>query len=135
MAEVVGLITSVGTLAEITLAVFTNLYRYYGDVKSAPKASAELRNELGVMLNVLEHLQGSLRNDTPSLQPYYNVLEDALSKLTRLVKDMDQHVSVEHMKGIGRLTWPFKKSENEELIERIGRYKSTITMALNKEQM
>jgi hypothetical protein len=43
MAELVGLIVTLGSLVEITLAVFANLYRY-GDVKSAPATSADLRS-------------------------------------------------------------------------------------------
>jgi len=39
----------------------------------------ELRRELGVILNVVERLQESLTNDTPSLQPYYIMLVEALS--------------------------------------------------------
>jgi len=135
MAELVGLIASVGSLAELTLSVFTSLYRYYGDVKSGPTASADLRNELGVMLNVIDHLKESLKSDTPSLQVYCNVLGGAVAELTWMIKEMEKRVAAEKAKGINRLKWPFSKSENEEFLTRIERYKGTINLALNKEQM
>src|SRR5271170_3641582 len=100
MAELFGLISGAAALAEITLVVFTNLYRYYGNVKHAPKASAELRNELGITLNVIDRLSGSLKKDTPSLQPYYKVLDAAVSELTLTLKDMEKRVTAEHTKGI-----------------------------------
>jgi hypothetical protein len=58
--DIVGLAASIGTLAELTLKVFTTLYTYYGDVTNGPLRSTELRDELGAMLSLFEGLKHTL---------------------------------------------------------------------------
>jgi hypothetical protein len=46
-------VTSAGGLADVARLVFTSLYEYHGDVKSAPERSAELREELRTVFATL----------------------------------------------------------------------------------
>ena len=52
--EFVGLAASIAALSELALKVLSGLYKYYGDVKSGPARSAELREELGSILFLFE---------------------------------------------------------------------------------
>lgn len=76
-------------------------------MKTALKASAELRNELGIILNVIDRLSGSLKKDTA-------VLDDAVSETVQRLKDMEQRVTAGDTEGFNRLKWLFTESDNEE---------------------
>lgn len=132
MAELVGLVASVAALAELTLKVFTNLYRLYGDVRGP---AAELRNELGLMLGVIDNLKETIRNDESSLQSYHRSLEGAVAEFVRMVEEMEKRIVPEQINGIKILKWPFTEGENKIYLERIERYKGTINIAMNAKQL
>ena len=135
MAEVVGLVASVAALAELTLKVFTNLYRYYVDLSLAPESSATLRHELGLTLGIVESLNETVKNDTPSLHSYHRSLEGAVAELIKMLEEMERRVGAEQTRGIRKLKWPFTKQENEQYLATIERYKGTINTAMNTEQL
>jgi hypothetical protein len=133
--EIVGLLASVAQLADLTLKVFTNLYRFYGDLKNAPVRSAELREELGTILSVIETLKEALDQNTrtnPNLGR--GILETTVAQFVKLLQEMERRIAAHRTSVIQRLKWPFDERENKQFVERIERYKNTFNLALNVSQ-
>src|SRR5271170_4024175 len=68
MAEAVGLVGSIAGLASLALSIVSALYKYGGDVKSAPARSEELRKELSELQTLCKVVEDdSLRVTTDGL--------------------------------------------------------------------
>ena len=125
----VGFTTTVAQLADLAFAVFTNLHKYYRNFESAPKRSEQLRRELDHMLDLLTDLQDIFKkNPNESLR---RSLELEVKDFDGLLQDLLNRTKPQNTKGFQRLKWPFKEAENEELIRRIERFKSSFSLAMN----
>lgn len=125
----IGLVSSAVSVAELAGTILVKLYKYYLDSKTADTSSAELRNEVGMVLSLLNAVIGSSDSLIHRLELVW-----AINGLQSVLTEIFQRVTPETTRGLGRLTWPFKKDENERLLSKLERYKSVFTLALNIEQ-
>src|SRR2546430_3219109 len=58
-----GMVQTADVLAGIARSVVSNMYLYFDAVKNAPKHSAELRQELGTLCNLLDSLELTLAHE------------------------------------------------------------------------
>lgn len=125
----VGLAASAAQLAEVVFKVFSNLYKYYRDVKSAPANSEQLRHELDTMVDLLGLLQESLdKNRGEVLAATFNT---ELKEFESMLRTMLKRTTPDRTVGIQRLKWPFKTEENARYIARIERIKSSLSLVMN----
>lgn len=127
-----GLLQSLDVLAGIARGVVSNMYLYFEAVKNAPKMSAELRQEMGIICTLLDSLGIALAHDDSKSQcQLASSISVPLQQLKALVCDMNTRVSVSQTKGLRRFKWPFAKEENERLLTKLERFKNTFTMAMS----
>ena len=120
----IGAAASIAQLAGLAKAIIVDIWEYCDAVHNAPKRSLELRQEImniSTCLESLEHISmGSLfTNEAP------------LDEFKQILKDIRVRVTAAKTKGIGRWKWPFTQNENDRLLSRLERYKTTFTVALN----
>jgi hypothetical protein len=97
---------------------------YCESIRDAPKDADAIRQQLNMLSKVLELLQKQLekssqlsRNDFTSSP----MLREEIMNLGELIKEMNDGVKEASVKGLRKLSWPFKKEKNEEYFKRIGR--------------
>jgi hypothetical protein len=130
----IGLALSVAQVAEFTGRVFINLYRYYLDVQDAPARSAELRDEVGISLSLLNALPPALANDSTLSVIQLSALETAVTGFRQTLEKMNSYILPEATSSFRKLKWPFNQDKNARLIAKIERYKVAFGLALSIEQ-
>lgn len=129
----IGLASSVAGLADFTAQVLAKLYTYYGDVKAAPKQSAELREELGSLVGLLKAAEETLKNEPKGVLSMKKSLENIITPINEMLGEMKKRCEEKQTSGLRRLKWPFGKEDNERYMLRIAGYKTTLILALDLE--
>ena len=127
----IGLVAGVAQLAGAARVIVSNMYLYFDAVKDAPKHSQELRRELSIISDLLDSLDDVLASSTTSSFTPPDSLKSAIPEFQAILDDMEARVTESQTKGLRRLKWPFTKDENERLLSKMQRYKSTFNLALN----
>ena len=120
----IGAAASVAQLAGLAKTIIIDILQYCDAVHDAPKQSLELRQEI---MNISTWLE-SLENISMDL---LFTTKAPLDEFKQILKDLSIRVTEAKTKGIGRWKWPFSKDENDRLLSRMERYKTTFTMALS----
>jgi hypothetical protein len=124
-----GVATNVIGLADVAFRLFKDVAEYYHSVKSAPAKSQELQDELLAISNVTRNLSVLLSNLPVGKG---NVVSDeSMAQCQDLLNEIKTKIVLPAGKIKKRLEWPFTMKENAEYIERLERFKSTFTLALN----
>jgi len=127
-----GLLQSVDVLAGMARRIVSNMYLYFEAVKNAPKLSAELRQEMGIICGLLDSLEIALSHDDSTSQcRIASSISIAIPEFKILLGDMNARVSTLQTSGARRLKWPFAKEENERLLSRLERFKNIFTLAIS----
>ncbi|KAJ5823599.1 hypothetical protein N7447_005939 [Penicillium robsamsonii] len=124
MAEVVGLLVSIGNLVEIAGQITKLSYSYVSDIKSAPKTQKLYLQEVSALTDVLFRVEKAIREaettglKLPSLPSSLNdeALQECRRQLSVLHLDLD--------KRLRRLLWPFQENEVKKYIDLLHRYKT-----------
>jgi len=128
----VSLASSITDLAELTFNVFANLYKYYRNIRDAPARSAELRQELDILLDILGTAQEYVERHPGEL--FGPTLIEELSSLRQLLSDLERRTRPQSTAGFRRLQWPFHASENDHILSRIQRHKSNLMFRFDLHQ-
>lgn len=128
----IQLASSAADLAILVFDVFSNLRKYYRNVKNGPKRSAELRAEIDSLLDLIGVLEETFEANPGRV--FQSALEVSFHELRDLLTTMQQRTSPEQTEGFRRLRWPFKEHENEEFISKIARHRDKLSLALHIEQ-
>lgn len=131
MAEALGLAGSIAGLASLSLSVVSALYKYYGDVKSAPAQSEQLRKELSELQTICKIVEDSVSVTTKGLP---QALDSQVKEFKTTLETMLKCAAREKTASFRRLKWPFDKAENAEYIAKIERFKSTLHLIMNVDQ-
>jgi hypothetical protein len=84
---------------------------------------------------LLDTLAKILEYDSIQAAPLQPVsLRQSATEFNLLLKALERRINPEQIQGFKRLKWPFSKTENERMIQRIERYKAAFNLALNIEQ-
>ena len=126
----VGLASATAQVVELSGTVLVKLYHYYLDVKISVARSTELRNEVGLLLSLLNTFTGNLFDSSTCRFE----LMSAFEGLHSVLDEIDKRVTADTTKGLRKLEWPFKKDENERLLAKLERHKVILCLALNIEQ-
>jgi hypothetical protein len=127
--EVFGVVSNAAQITDLTMNVFINLSRFYRDVRDAPAQSKELRQELDVLVDVLMDTQ---ENRGQAFEIPGSVQEE-FEKMKHLLERLSRRTAQSETQGIRRLQWPFRRSENREILDKIERFKSSLNLLLGKE--
>jgi hypothetical protein len=123
----IAALKSAATLAGIAKDIVANMWQYYEAVKKAPERSEELRREISNLACLLDDLDETLQS--PPTKSLFTAAAP-LDEFEEMLDLLSARVAFPKTKGTGRLKWPFTQAENKRLIDRIGRYKATFTLAL-----
>ncbi|OQD98950.1 hypothetical protein PENVUL_c068G04050 [Penicillium vulpinum] len=123
MAELVGLVASIGGLVQIAGQITKLSYSYVSDIKSAPKTQKLYLQEVSALTDVLFRVEKAIREtETSSLQ-----LPSWPSSLNgEALQECRRHLSVLHLdldKRLRRLVWPFQEKELKKYIDLLHRYR------------
>jgi Fungal N-terminal domain of STAND proteins len=124
----VGLVASASQLAGQALSIVISLWKLGTTIKNAPKYSAELRQEMGTLCDLLDSLDQAIKSTQFVCSASLN---SSCQKLKSMLDEMNDRVKPSQSAGLNRLKWPFTMDENKRLISRISRYKETFNLALN----
>lgn len=129
---IVGAVSAATDLAVMTLKLGLQLYRFYCEVKSAPKKSKELCDEISELSFVMNDLAQTLKEveENPDIVIVNIISVDSLQKYSQFLSDLSSCVQVDKKEIKKRLKWPLSTKDNEELIAKLERYKATMTLAL-----
>ena len=139
-------ITAIGAGASVLqlVGVAGKAIKYLNEIKNAPRQRFRLSQELNSLYGILIELQSredeaNAREDDEWLKGFRSLtvklgpieqLESALESIVNKAKPVSK------LKNIGKaLVWPFTIKEVEEILKQIERQKSTITFALQGDQM
>lgn len=124
MAEVLGIIGSVIGIIQVT----TGLYKKYKKASSAQADIGRLQDETAKLSTVLENLQQLLQgpqgNKLPHTRLLIPALEDGCSQLEALNSELDSSGD----------KWPFKRSDVEERVQRLARFRQILGASLLLDQ-
>lgn len=128
----IGLAASAAGLADLAFEVFTNLHKYYRDVRDAPARSADLRTEVDSLVDLLSNAQEVFERNSNDI--FRSTLPQELDALRDLLNELYRRTTPREVSGVRRLRWPFREGENAEILSKIERYKANLTVNLNLTQ-
>ena len=114
-----------GTLSK----VFKALYDYGHSIKDAPEKSQQLQEELFSLSNIARRLEVTLAKAT--IRGTKPIPEEPVTRFVEMLEEMEEKIVIPEGMSIKRLKWPFSQKENMEYLERIERFKATLSLALN----
>ncbi len=126
---IVSAVAAAAQLAGSTASIGLKLFRFYCNVKDAPRKSKELCEEISELSAVIENLSQILTELGNS--EIVNVISiNSLEKYSQFLDEVRSQVHLDKGDVKKRLKWPLSTKENEELISKSERYKSTFEVAL-----
>jgi hypothetical protein len=136
----VGLVASAAQLGDCTIRVVGSILFYVSEVKDAPSRSAELRDELNTMSEILVGVKKVLETCTDNLpSDTLDSLDDTFTNVRVALQDIlekvEGSVKPAQTQGLKRLNWPFKAHEIAAYIDRVQRYNAALISALNLQQL
>jgi hypothetical protein len=125
--------------AGLAVQVVQSLARYIQDVKAAPKQAIELRNEIAAIIGIVTTLKVTLEISPSSIsaakeRPLNDTITNARETLEEILQNLEKGSDEKNVGGAKRLIWPFQKRKLEEHLEKLDRYKATLSFALQVEQ-
>jgi hypothetical protein len=125
-----GVLDNAASLTGTLSKVFKALYDYGHTVKDAPEKSQQLQEELFMLSNIARRLGITLAKASvrEAVKP---VPDEAVARFAEMLEEMDGKIAIPKGMSIKRLKWPFSQKENGEYLERIERFKATLSLALN----
>jgi sugar-specific transcriptional regulator TrmB len=132
--EGVSAAASVIQVVDVAARVYMALYAYFRSVKDAPRRSRELRDEVRLVSDVLELLKSNLATCPPDRSdalPVIKSMNNAISRLTETLNEIEKKIEVSKTDVIKRMKWPFSEKENEKYLDTLQRYNTTFNTFLN----
>lgn len=134
MAELIGLITSIVGLAELTINVSLQSVDFVRNVRYAPKAVSALSEEARNLHSVLKHLEESLKDveksgrrvPTTSIEDVYSVLVQCKSTLEVIQRKLK---TFENPDLLDRVKFVFAEKSIAKLNLTIEGHKATLIVA------
>ena len=129
---ILGAVAASAQLAGTTAQFSFQLYRFYCDVKKAPTKSKELCNEVSELATVMESLARTIKIvEESSDNVIIDVIsDDSLQKYAQFLNELSSRILVNKNDIKKKLKWPLSTKDNETLIAKIERQKSTFNLAL-----
>ena len=126
-------------LVGLAIQVFQSLARYIQDVKAAPKQAIELRNEIAAIIGIVTTLKVTLEISPSSIsaakeRPLNDTITNVRETLEEILQQLEKGSDEKNVGGSKSLIWPFQKRKLEEHLEKLDRYKATLSFALQVEQ-
>lgn len=129
----VGLAASSAQLVGLAFEVFSNLHKYYRNVRHAQAHAVEFRLMLDSLMDLLSAAQENFeRNPHERSRP---TLPQVLSNLREVLALLYSRTTPRDTSGLRRLKWPFQQNENSEILSKLERCKASLILALNVDQM
>lgn len=144
MAEAVGLIASVASLADFGFKLSVKLFTYGQAMVNADKSIKDISNDISLTSTVLQELSGILKAGSsiisaPAVSATENTVQECLSVFKELeavlesswtpFKEVNQK-SARVERGLERMKWPFKQNKLEPLRANLDRLKASLTLML-----
>jgi len=126
-ATALGLVGVAAQLLDETIEIIINLYKYYRKVHDGPTESAKLRSELDSLADLLTAIQETYERK-PSGTEVPKGLVETIKGIRQLLVDLKKRTKPSETSGIRRLLWPFRQSENINLIGKLERFKASINI-------
>jgi len=135
--SVLGLVALATQSVEQGVSLFKYLIGLYKDVKDGPMQAAKLFDEITTMIEVVNSLKLWLDSFPDRIpQSQQTPITESLDALKDILDEMEKRCDPKGITGLAsRLKWPFQKKEMDEYVERIQRYRGSLSLALQGAQM
>jgi hypothetical protein len=133
--EAVGAASSVIAVIELSAKIAKICLKYSIAVKNAQDDILRLQREVEILQDVLEKANqlrdGQTRQKVPA-----SLLKECLYELQQLETQLEPSKGRKTMRkfGIRALKWPFKSEETDKIIQRLERYKTSVSLTLHLNQ-
>lgn len=128
----VGLAASSAQLTGLAFEVFSNLHKYYRNVRDAQTHATKLRLMLAFLMNLLSVAQDIFERSPHACSR--SILQQAFSDLREVLALLYSRTTPRDTTGLRSLQWPFKQNENSEILSKLELYKTSLIIALNIDQ-
>jgi hypothetical protein len=141
MAEALGIVTGVATILELSAKAADLCLKYFRAVSKAQSDIRRLGDGLRGLSIAIEGagrlLAGSHATTLTTSRRLLDLTDECKSELTELQKRLDLGTSPRQMRHVGcrALKWPFESQEVDNIIRNLDRYKQTISLGLQIDQM
>ena len=144
MAEAVAVVPVIVGLVRFAEMVFTRTSRYVKEVKQGHKERSDLNEEIGALSEILRKLQGlcsvmKAKGDNERRQPFVQTrqLHNCRETLLTIKSKLDAYEGPSHaVRSASKpFWWPFASSEVKDLLAKIQRHKTDLSLALTADGM
>lgn len=129
IVSTIGLLASADQLAIAAVTILTNLNTYYQHVRNADARAADLRKELLSLADTLNDSSDLFERNTALLE--CNTIANVFEEIRTLLNELLERTTPKETKGFRKLLWPFKEKENGEILFKIERFKSKLSLSLD----
>ncbi len=139
--EVLGGAASVIAVVQIAGKVWSLCWKYYSDAKDAKSDIDRLMNNINTVQNVFQQLQQLAEGpEAAKLAASKPVIEKIASELRQEFERLHEILKPKKREKLGsalglRLKWPLQKEDVEKTLQLLERHKTTLTTAMNCDQM
>lgn len=145
MAEALGIAGSIAGLAQLSVAVFQGITKFYREAKDAGSSVNSLATQTRNLAGVLQNLSLLASSLTPEDEesyvsfraPYIGACFSTLRKIeNKIQRARDDFSSDKRRKVITRsLKWPFSIDETNTLITELGNHRDNLGLALSADSL
>lgn len=140
MAEVIGAVSALASLIQISGEVLKAGYSFLAKVARAPLEIRSMLNEVAGLDLLVDQLYVLATKDDESLKNgalahmlsigVFDDCDELLQTVQRSVQKCEQVAGHDKLNLGKRLIWPFREHEARDSIERLQRLRTTLSMAL-----
>jgi hypothetical protein len=135
-ATIIGLIAS---LSSLSVNVIKAINQYKNDINAAPREAAELQHEIQTIKDVVEGVDQAIKampNSTviPLDDSLQLSAEGAVNVLKEVLRTLEERSALWRCKGFRKMKWPFEKKETMNLIDKLQRYKQSLSLIVQIKQ-
>lgn len=134
MADPLSVASGIAGLILLAGFVIGQCYRYGCGVSNAPEESKRLLSEVANLSGILVGVQGLVKQNTSTSGELQGALKECRALLellsTKLRKNEPGSAKSSGMRLVGRLLWPLRKGETEDLVVALERQKNSLSLTL-----
>jgi uncharacterized protein YoxC len=140
MGDILGVAANITGLMSIADIIVRKGFKFVKDVKEAEdsvrKLVAEV-NSLSGVLHSLSNIVERLEEDTSATKSSTQIhhIESCYQTLSEIQACFEKAVPTQPLSKLEKLKWPLKASGTKELLLEVERHKTTMSLALNAQEM
>lgn len=132
---ITGLVAAGAAFVELAYKVLKTLSRFIVDITAVPRQAVQLQYEISSLVGVITALKLTLTM-TPSIilateeASLSDSVRSSVVVLEEMLEKLERRTETSQRTGFQRLIWPLKTKDMDQYIDRIQRYKGTVSLVM-----